>query len=290
MAPKPSPWKKPAKQNVQQSAVELAAAAINYGEVQTEEIEVLQAIYMEDFEEVKVKNAWSKTTDRSFKLRLRSFSDPNSLVDLSVKLTATYPKTIPLLDVSGLEAYHERTQSRIRNIVTKRPKQLLGEVMIHVVASEIQEALEDALTARQQGTLPSLEEERASAEETAAELAREAEEAEERRLREAQEEEDRVLKQMVDEEVSRRDRRKSSKAPLPPPSEDAVVFDLPAVLNVGAETLQFNTVALLSVLDTQNGEDLRLGKPSGYVSCAILCEPLCHFTASQLLTCLPNVE
>ncbi|TKA68311.1 hypothetical protein B0A55_08606 [Friedmanniomyces simplex] len=209
MAPK-SPWKK----NKSISDVQTAAAtgqatpAINYGEVQDEEIEVLKAIYMDDYEEVEVKGAWSKTADRSFKLTLRAFSDQDSLALLSVRLTATYPKTSPLLDVSGVEIFHERTQKRIRNIVANRPKQLLGEVMIHAIASEIQEALEGAVSARQQGALPSLEDERASAEEVAAALAQEAEEIEARRLREAQEEEDRVLKQMLDDEVSRREKRK----------------------------------------------------------------------------------
>ncbi len=163
---------------------------------------------MDDYEDVEIKGAWSKTADRSFKLLLRAFSDQKSLAVLSVRLTATYPKTLPLLEISGIEGYHNRTQNRIRIIVADRPKKLLGEVMIHAIASEIQEALEDAVIARQQGTLPSLEDERASADEVVAALAQEAEESEARRIREAQEEEDRVLKQMLDDEVSRREKRK----------------------------------------------------------------------------------
>ena len=163
---------------------------------------------MDDYEDVEIKGAWSKTADRSFKLSLRAFSDQESLAILSVRLTATYPKTLPLLEVSGIELYHDRTQNRIRKIVANRPKQLLGEVMIHAIASEIQEAVDDAVNARQHGTLPSLEDERASADEVAAARAQEVEESEARRLREAQEEEDRVLKQMLDDEVSRREKRK----------------------------------------------------------------------------------
>lgn len=212
MAPK-SPWNKKATvtTNLQRSTKtdNIGSHALDYGEVQNDEIEALQAIY-EDFEAVEVKGAWSKTTDRSFRLKLRPSSDKDNYVTLSVRLTATYPKTTPLLEVQGLQNYHERTQRRIQNILEKRPRQLLGEPMISVVADEIEEALEDAIQARQQGTLPSLEDERASAEEVTSALAKQAEEAEIRRLQEAQQEEDRMLKQMVNEEINRREKRKSN--------------------------------------------------------------------------------
>ncbi|KAK5119947.1 hypothetical protein LTR85_007023 [Meristemomyces frigidus] len=265
MAPK-SPWNKKAT-NVTNTTEHAMSPALNCGEVQAEEVGVLQAIYMEDYEEVETKSAWSKTTDRSFKLRVRSFTDQESFIVILVKFTATYPKTSPLLEVSSVEGYHERTQKQIRNIVQNRPKQLLGEAMIHTIAEEIREALEDAVNARQQGTLPSLEEERASAEEVASVLAKEAEETEVRRQREAQEEEDRVLKQMVNEELTRREKRKSTKsaptfATQPSVgSEDFVAFDQPATLHVGNERLEFNTVTIISSLAQRTDEELFLAKP-----------------------------
>jgi len=269
MAPK-SPWNKKTtiNTNAQKAATEQAASpAINYGEVQTDEIEALKAIYMEDYEEVETKSAWSKTTDRSFRLRLRSFSEQESSVVLSVKLTATYPRSVPMLELAGLDSYHERTQKRVRNIVQNRPKHMLGEVMMYAIASEIQEALEDAVQAKQQGTLPSLEEERASAEEVANALAKEAEEAEARLQREAQEEEDRVLKRMVDEELNRRERRKSVKAPPPLASqpsvtdEDIVTFDQTAIIQVRNDRAEFNAVTLVGALSRKRDEQLYLGKP-----------------------------
>ncbi|KAK3673593.1 eukaryotic translation initiation factor 2-alpha kinase [Recurvomyces mirabilis] len=243
-----------------------ATATINYGEVQDEEIEVLKAIYMDDYEDVEIKGAWSKTTDRSFRLRLRAFSDQESSMLLAVRLTATYPKSAPLLETSGLQGYHERTQRRISNIITLRPKQLLGEVMIHAIASEIQDALEDAVTARQQGTLPSLEEERASAEEVASTLAFKAEAAESKRLLEAQEEEDRVLKQMVDEELMRREKRRSTKitAPISSTSGEAskvMSFDQPATLVDSGRTIEFTDVELVTLLESTRTDELHLGKP-----------------------------
>ncbi|KAK1074395.1 eukaryotic translation initiation factor 2-alpha kinase [Friedmanniomyces endolithicus] len=262
MAPK-SPW----KNNHTKASAQPAAAtgqaktAINYGEAQDEEIEVLRAIYMDDYEDVEIKGAWSKTADRSFKLLLRAFSDQKSLAVLSVRLTATYPKTLPLLEISGIEGYHDRTQNRIRIIVADRPKKLLGEVMIHAIASEIQEALEDAVIARQQGTLPSLEDERASADEVVAALAQEAEESEARRMREAQEEEDRVLKQMLDDEVSRREKRNPAKAPVVKTSDDIVSFDQPATISDGNEKVQFSSVTLISLLKVKRDEQHHLGRP-----------------------------
>ncbi|KAK1820410.1 eukaryotic translation initiation factor 2-alpha kinase [Friedmanniomyces endolithicus] len=262
MAPK-SPWKNNhTKASAQPAAATgLATTAINYGEAQDEEIEVLRAIYMDDYEDVEIKGAWSKTADRSFKLLLRAFSDQKSLAVLSVRLTATYPKTLPLLEISGIEGYHNRTQNRIRIIVADRPKKLLGEVMIHAIASEIQEALEDAVIARQQGTLPSLEDERASADEVVAALAQEAEESEARRIREAQEEEDRVLKQMLDDEVSRREKRKPAKAPVVKTSDDIVSFDQPATISDGNEKVQFSSVTLISLLKVKRDEQHHLGRP-----------------------------
>ena len=105
MAPKPHGNKKaPATPNVQKHAQpvdQAGAPPINYAEVQAEEVEVLQAIFMEDYEEVETKSAWSKTTDLRFKLKLRAYSDAESFVVLTAQLTATYPKSAPLLEISS---------------------------------------------------------------------------------------------------------------------------------------------------------------------------------------------
>lgn len=263
MAPKP-PWNKKTTlhTNVQKAtaAREAASPAINYGEVQDEEIAVLEAIYMDDYEEVAVKTAWSKTTDRSFKLKIRPGSDiaqPEEYVTLTVQLTATYPKSAPILDVQGLDKFHDRTQQRIQNVLRLRPKQMIGEVMIHAIATEIQDALEDAINSRAQGVLPSLDEERASAEEVAIGLAKEAEEAEARRQQEEQEEEDRVLKQMVSKELTRQEKRKSIK-----PSKDAssqahevtsaetVVFDQHGRVKVGNDPESFAEVTIINLISS----------------------------------------
>ncbi|KAI6916326.1 Serine/threonine-protein kinase, partial [Hortaea werneckii] len=270
MAPK-SPWNKKstvtANGHKAPAGEQAVLPGINYDEVQTDELEAIKAIYMENFEEVERKSAWSKIAERSFKLRITSFSDEETFVILSVTFTATYPRTAPLLDIAGLDKFHERTQKRIRNIIDRRPREMLGEVMIHNIASEIEEAMEDAVSARQRGTLPSLEEERENAQEVANALAKEAEEAEARRQREAAEEEERLLKQMVDEELSRRDKRKSLKASSVPaiqPSSgkaDTVSFDQPATLHMGSDVAEFTMVTVVGSLSQKRDEQLYLGRP-----------------------------
>ncbi len=219
MAPKarkqtnPGEAKKPTK-------AEAASAAIDYDEVQNDEVQALEAIFGgDDFEAVEIKGAWSKTTDRSFKLKLRPPGEDEGILTLTVRLTATYPKTSPLLQITGLESYHERTQKRISNILATRPSQLLGEAMIYDITNDINEALEDALNAKQQGTLTSLEDERATAEQASTAMLREAEEADARKAQEEREEEERTLKQMVEDEVSRRESRKPARPRDEPETE-----------------------------------------------------------------------
>lgn len=241
--------------------------SIDYEAVQQDEVEALQAIFMDDFEHVEVESAWSKTSERRFKLRIAAFDDPESYFILSVRLTATYPRSLPLLEASGLEKFHERTRDRISAIIRDRPKQLLGDVMIHAIATDIQEALEDAVQARQQGTLPSLNDERANAEEVATAIAKQAEDAEALRLKEAEEEEQRVLSQMVKEELSRRDRRKNARSTenadeLPSAvSERMIRFEEAAPIVVGREEASFKDVSIIS-----NIEGGLVGKPQLNIS------------------------
>lgn len=227
-------------------------AAIDYATVQSDEVEALRAIFMEDFEEVAVENAWNKTREHRFKLKVGAFSDSKSMIVLSVRLTATYPKTAPLLEATGLESFHERTQARVRHVIAERPKLLLGEVMIHAITSEIQEILEDAVQARQQGALPSLDDERVNAEEVAQALAMQAEATQKKVQQEAEQEEQRVLDQMVKEELTRREHRKTKQASsagetaLIRADEETIAFDQSSLLSAHQQDLPFSSVIIVS--------------------------------------------
>ncbi|KAK7531285.1 kinase-like protein [Phyllosticta citribraziliensis] len=228
MAPPKSPWNKiaapatpKAKKNGSTSAAKQqqsgsaldgspsTPAAATYAQAQDDEIEALKAIYMEDYEPVETKGAWSKATERAFKLSLKAYSDPETLVVLSVRLTTTYPKSVPLLSVEKTAGLRPKHLKEVEKIIKTRPKELLGEVMIYEISIAIQDVLEDAVAARQQDdAMPSLEEERAVHEAAAEQLSKKQEEEESKKREEEKAEEDRMLKQMVDEEMSRRKEHK----------------------------------------------------------------------------------
>ena len=187
-----------------------AATATDYAQQQKDEIEVLQSIYMDDFTIIETKSAWGgKQTDRAFKIRLKPMmqSDPdlNVAVTLSVRLSATYPKTLPALEVEDAVGVRPKVLTKIMVFAKTKSKDLLGEVMIYEVAAGIQDILEDEAQFKMQGeALPSLEEQRAAQEAEFQQLAKQEEEAAKLQRQKEQAEEDRMLQQMVEDEMNRR--------------------------------------------------------------------------------------
>jgi translation initiation factor 2-alpha kinase 4 len=180
----------------------------NYEEQQSEEQEALRAIYgEEDYEEVETKSAWSKHSDRAFRLRLRKVlpSDEEVSLVLFVKLTATYPKTLPTITLESPNGIRNKTQKAIEKLLKSKPKELIGEVMIYDIATAIQDILEDEASFKEKGqALPSLEEERVVQEAEITKLAKKQEEQDLKKKQEEKAEEDRVLQQMVETEMQKR--------------------------------------------------------------------------------------
>jgi translation initiation factor 2-alpha kinase 4 len=215
MAPK-SPWKAQqngaSKQSAPPPAIKLPEDkgippphTTDYVQAQSDELDVLQAIYMEDYESVETKAAWSKHADKAFRLRLRTMSESDISLVLFVKLTATYPKSLPSITIQETNGLRHKTQKIIEKLLKSKPKDLLGEVMIHEIATAIQDLLEDEASYKAKGqALPSLEEERVVKEAETTKLAKEQEQEELRRKEKEKAEEDRVLQQMVEEEMNRR--------------------------------------------------------------------------------------
>lgn len=165
-----------------------------YAQAQEDEIEVLRSIYMEDYQEVAIKGAWSKTSDRAFTLKLRASTDNETWVSLSVRFTATYPKTPPLLSVEYADVLQERARNKIGDLIRTKPKAHLGEVVIYEIASSIQDVLEDAVQSREHdAALPSFAEQRMIDEAAAAEATKREEEELARKRLEEQAEEQRAL-------------------------------------------------------------------------------------------------
>lgn len=169
---------------------------------------VLQAIYGDDYIEHKAANsAWQKS-EPSFDIRVKALSDEEVAVTLSVVLTATYPKSAPLLSLKDEENLKESTVFKLQKFIETKPKTLAAleqpEPMVHELAQGLQDILEDAAQAKAQGLeLPSLEEERATHEAELARQAQEQHEEEERKKKDAMKEEERVMQDMIQKEVDR---------------------------------------------------------------------------------------
>ncbi|KAF2106787.1 kinase-like protein [Lophiotrema nucula] len=232
-----------------------------YAQAQEDELEALKAIYMEDFEEVEAKGAWSKTTDRHLRLKLKAFSNDDISVTLSVKITVSYPRSLPTLTLEDTGSLRQGTLIKLQNLVKSRPKELVGEVMIHDIATGIQDILEDEVAVREnEGTFENLDEERAVQEATAAELAKQHEEELQKKRDEEKAEEDRALQRMVSDEIRRKEtmakgkRRVTSQTPtsyFPDDKANKVSFDRTIVLQDEGES--FECTAVEGLLPFQNG-------------------------------------
>ncbi|KAF2095292.1 kinase-like protein [Rhizodiscina lignyota] len=232
---------------------------MDYAQAQQEELEVLQAIYMEDFEEVKTKRAWN-STDKAFNLRLKAPSDDTISLILSVKLTATYPKTLPILSQTFSPEVPGSAIREVKSLLMTKPAELLGEVMIHELATSIQDILEDAAQqqiARQQkaDAAPSLDEERAVQEAAAKQIAMQQQSELQKQKEAEQAEEQRGLQDMVDREMSKREKRRarpSHPAILSPvdgahmfegdSADNAVDFQRPITMNIEGSVTDFSAV------------------------------------------------
>jgi len=191
-------------QNVQ--AVTAGMSLSSYQEAQDDEIEALRSIFMEDYEDVKTKAAWgSKPTEKSFKLTLRAYSDANISLVLLTTLTSTYPKTSPLLSLEATDSVRKTTLVQIRKLLSIMPKERPGEVVIHDVATAIQDVLEDAVAVQaREADLPSLEQERVIRESQAMQLQRQKADEDQIFQEHEKAEQDRKFQRDYNEELEKR--------------------------------------------------------------------------------------
>lgn len=227
------------------------AGTTDYAQQQDDELVVLESIYGEDFKEVETKAAWgNKQSDRAFRLQLKPMStDAKVSITLSVHLTATYPRSLPNLDLEEPIGLRPKTLRILENVIKTKPKELLGEVMIYEIASGIQDTLEDEAQFKAQGeAMPSLEEERVVQEAVVTQQTRDQEAEELRRRKEAQVDEDRALQHMVEEEMSRREMKKKSRpistmVPQNVVSSNLIYFDRAIQCQNDGASLEFSAVS-----------------------------------------------
>lgn len=163
-----------------------------------------------------------KTTDRVLRLKLNSSSNDDISVTLCAKITATYPRSLPTLSLEGGSNLRKSTWNKLRKLLTDRPKELIGEVMIYTLVTEIQEVLEDEVAVRQNDSaFDNLDDERAVQEAEAAEVAKLEEQELRKKMDEEKAEEERVLQQMVGDEMRRKEmmaKRKNRTSGITPTS------------------------------------------------------------------------
>ncbi|EMR72131.1 putative serine threonine-protein kinase gcn2 protein [Eutypa lata UCREL1] len=184
-----------------------AGTKTEYVNIQNEEMMVLQSIYGDDFIEHKAANTAWKKSDPSFDIRVRALSDQDLAITLGVVLTATYPRSAPLLSLKDEGSVRESTAFKLQRFIEAKPKALVasaqGEPILYELTQGIQDILEDAAQAKAQGVERSLEEERAAHEAELARQAREQQEEEDRKRRDATKEEERMMQDMIQKEVER---------------------------------------------------------------------------------------
>lgn len=213
----------------------MAPTTTNYSEIQHDEIEALRSIYMDDFvvEEAKT-GAWKKAADRAFHINLRNQTGEEQKIalTLAVSLPPTYPKSLPRLNLHFGDSIRDKERKQIQEIISSKPKSLLGSEMIFEIATSLQDVLDDNSTSRE--IFPTLDEERIAREAAARLKAQQDEEEKRQQAIKAEEEEEQILLDMVKHRKSQSARRSSKLIdPLDRPiiGEDilgGVTFERPA--------------------------------------------------------------
>ncbi|OLN84913.1 eIF-2-alpha kinase GCN2 [Colletotrichum chlorophyti] len=197
-----------------------ATSKIEYHELQQNELIALEAIYGEDFvRHAETHSAWKTVTiandsilifrqksDPSFDIRIRASSNEDFALTLGVILTATYPKSPPLLTLKDTRDLREVTLFKLQKFIETQPKLFATEEqeMVDRIVEGLRDILEDAAQAKAKGfELPSLEEERAAHEALLAKVAQKQKEEDDRKREEENKEEERVLGGLLQVELKR---------------------------------------------------------------------------------------
>ncbi|KAL8640931.1 MAG: hypothetical protein Q9228_002205 [Teloschistes exilis] len=216
----------------------MAPSTTKYSEIQHDEIEALRSIYMGEFQEQSLKvGAWNKTPDRAFRITLKPSTDGHNALSLtlSVSLPATYPKTLPKLALSFNEDVRPAVRAAATEVLSAKPKALLGSEMIFEITTLLQDIIDHAAHGKGEN-VPTLEEERAIQQAAASRLAQKAQEEQQKEQIQASLEEEKYLGEMVLLQKSREEKRREKPLVVAGQEQDTnqirdvIHFDQPAVL------------------------------------------------------------
>ena len=187
-------------------------ALTEYELMQQEELLVLESIYGDDFvQQTQTAGVWNKKSTPAFEICVKeSVGDSSDQLSLKLKveLTATYPKTTPILKLHEFKDVPEATRFKIQTVIDTKLKHLVKadapEGIIYDLIELIREVLRDSAQAIAEGrALPSLEEERERHRIEAQRLLQYQQDEQARQRVEAVEEEKRIMSDMLGAEVER---------------------------------------------------------------------------------------
>ena len=188
----------------------MAPIMTKYSEIQEDEIDALRSIYMDDFKEEEAKTgAWKKAADRAFKINIRSQSgeEQEIALTLAVSFPPTYPKSLPRLNLRFAESVRPVERKQAQEIISSKPKSLLGSEMIFEIATSLQDILHDNVVSPK--LVPTLDEERTASELASKLKAQQDEEKKRQQAIKAEEEEEQILLEMVKHRKTQSTRRNS---------------------------------------------------------------------------------
>lgn len=192
------------------------------------------------------------------KIRARSSTNDDVSLLLSVSLPATYPKSLPHLNLTFGDGVFPEVREKALHVINSRSKALLGAEMIFEIATALQDLLDQALEAtlreyriaetKSNNTL-NLHQERAIQEAAVSQKARYAVEEKEQAQKEMEEEGQRQLSYMVEQEKLRMANRKAKQPATADPFElednvpGGIRFDQPVIIaDTKGSTTVFHTV------------------------------------------------
>lgn len=123
--------------------------ADEFGERQTDELKVLQAIYMDDFVDLRQNNAWKVKQAPIVKLTLVPLesmgprSETHTHLDMIVTCPDKYPEQVPEIIIENTKGLSNKQIDDLKREIDDCAQQLKGEVMILEIAQHIQQYLHD---------------------------------------------------------------------------------------------------------------------------------------------------
>ncbi|KAL8810511.1 MAG: hypothetical protein Q9200_002524 [Gallowayella weberi] len=210
----------------------MAPLTTKYADIQHDEIEVLRSIYMDEFHEEKPK----KSSDRAFQITLKPTSGDGDggafTLTFRASLPPTYPKTLPILSLTFSDDIRSATKAEAEQVLTEKPRHLLGTEMIFEITTSLQEILDQAFKNKTE-FIPTLDEERANQQAITIRQVQKLQEEEQKEKAQASVEKEQYLHDVVEDQKKRRAKLQAGTTQdLEARSmHDSIKFDPPAFTN-----------------------------------------------------------